>query len=241
MSWSAWPELLPELERVAASQSLLSDARGLLQSISPEIAGALERMGQSPSTCREVSGHSYRHPNGFNKIVLASTATGVKLRLHVWQLLGDELQVDPHIHNHRWNFASRVLVGELRWEEFSVAKEHGDEYFSYEYEPTGSGFSLKALGKQLLCMERQGCTQAGEVYVVDHMVPHRVTIASNRIAATLVLQSSPLTSRNRVFSREPIRSDGDERLKTTARISPDHIKSILEKTLSHLGSSPTQV
>lgn len=47
------------------------------------------------------------HPNGFLKVVLKEEPDGSQLRLHAWDVPGE----DSDIHQHRADFTSRVVEG----------------------------------------------------------------------------------------------------------------------------------
>lgn len=69
----------------------------------------------------EVAARSYRHGNGFLKVVLLDR--GFKLRLHLW-LPGTPCE--ENIHDHRWSIASAIIAGELNseiWADAASADE----------------------------------------------------------------------------------------------------------------------
>lgn len=72
-------------------------------------AGRLLGVARAPERVGEVAARSYRHPNGFAKLVLGPLVGGW-LRLHVYPA-GDARLGDGNPHGHRWSFASVVLVG----------------------------------------------------------------------------------------------------------------------------------
>ncbi len=56
---------------------------------------------------------SFRHPNGFDRIVLRrDNGTKRALRLHLWG--PPSISAEQDIHNHAWGFASSVLAGTFR-------------------------------------------------------------------------------------------------------------------------------
>ena len=58
-----------------------------------------------------LAGLSFSHPNGFDRLVIASDPdSGARLRVHVWWN-GGRTTGAGHIHNHPWTFASRILAG----------------------------------------------------------------------------------------------------------------------------------
>ncbi|HSS48756.1 MAG TPA: hypothetical protein VLX28_07410, partial [Thermoanaerobaculia bacterium] len=76
-----------------------------------------------PAALREVASRSYRHPNGYDKIVLCSTSEIIvpyEARLHIWW--SDTERPDTPIHDHGWDFASMVLSGRLECQEYEVGE-----------------------------------------------------------------------------------------------------------------------
>ncbi|WP_433269263.1 hypothetical protein ACQPZF_06460 [Actinosynnema sp. CS-041913] len=72
----------------------------------PEYLGPL--LGRTAES--DLPDRAYRHPNGFLKIVLIAEVE-FQLRLHVWRPEPDSPVATENVHNHRWDFASAVLVG----------------------------------------------------------------------------------------------------------------------------------
>lgn len=57
----------------------------------------------------EIGQRSFRHVNGFDKIVLCEDRDqGWKLRLHIWWPGATSIE---GLHDHRWNFASHMITG----------------------------------------------------------------------------------------------------------------------------------
>lgn len=68
--------------------------------------------------------NGYYHPIGFIKIVLYKGEKGEQLRLHFWGRDGNKIIKQNFsdgwepIHNHRWNFSSKVIQGGLIMKEY---------------------------------------------------------------------------------------------------------------------------
>ncbi len=89
-------------------------------------AAALPRMVElllDPGSLAEVSATaSYEHPNGFDKLVLAALPSGHKVVLHAWPAApAGRARADANVHNHRWHFATRVLLGSYSFTEYEDA------------------------------------------------------------------------------------------------------------------------
>jgi hypothetical protein len=142
------------------------------------------------------AGTSYRHPNGFVKIPLAQhSSTGMRLTLHVW----DDNYVDGDIHNHRWPFSSRILLGSLT----NILYRHkADNTFGelhrplavYEYVPAANGksYSLTATGAIVNAVEYQRSNyHAGQVY---SMTPPSCHIAATGIGTVTLMSRGQIIS-----------------------------------------------
>src|SRR5580692_3858865 len=104
--------LLDQVNAALRSADKPSSALTALRATTP-LAALLELIRRDRSSLAELASCSYRHRNGFDKIVLGSAGSrGMKLVLHVWPL--SDLPYHDHIHSHRWDFASVVLAGTLQ-------------------------------------------------------------------------------------------------------------------------------
>jgi len=137
---------------------------------------------------------SYTHDNGFDKIVFfEDNETKLKMRLHVWHplVIPGTKRVRQNVHNHRWDFASIVLLGhadQLTYR-FAEKDEKGEEFFYYRYYARGSKehYELEELGKtKLVCLGSERF-EAGQLYCINNEVLHRVDIDDNLAVATLVI------------------------------------------------------
>jgi hypothetical protein len=87
----------------------------------------------------DLPGRPYRHANNFNKIPLCSSPTsGITVVLHLWRDQLSPVGMDSDVHDHRWDFCSRILVGTLRNKLYEVA-EDGEEHQAWAYSSSGSG------------------------------------------------------------------------------------------------------
>jgi hypothetical protein len=146
------------------------------------------------TTSVHQSTDSYTHDNGFEKIVFfEDDETKIKMRLHIWHSLTipDTKRVRQNVHNHRWDFASIILLGhvdQLRYR-FAEKDERGEDFFHYRYYARGSKehYDLEELGKTRLVPLGSERFEAGQLYCIDNEVLHRVDIEDNLAVATLVV------------------------------------------------------
>jgi hypothetical protein len=166
--------LAPRLSRMREDGSLHSRIRAILRH-RDLLAAVAER--------------SYRHPNGFDKIVLAvGTAPKWKLRVHYWHDWSSQT-MDPNIHNHRWNFASEVPLGSLEATYYDVAINEGGPLNAYRYYSPegGSSFAFLPAGRATAVVTSVDTYRAGDSYTLAYDSFHRVRV-TQLPAATLVLQ-----------------------------------------------------
>ncbi|MFG2090851.1 MULTISPECIES: hypothetical protein [unclassified Spirillospora] len=134
-----------------------------------------------------VRAGSYRHPNGFHKIVLLA-GDSYQLRLHVWSELTRESGVE-NIHNHRWDFSSVILLGGYRFQEFTP-DPGGPAFHSYGYasDRGATVYALEPLGHRGLSRTFDAHLSAGSSYTLTSDVFHRVSNPPGRLTMSLVLQ-----------------------------------------------------
>lgn len=66
------------------------------------------------------SGSSILHENGFSKLsIYKDQETELQIRLHFWPKGGE----DTSIHNHRWNFISFLLHGNMTFTNWSIKEK----------------------------------------------------------------------------------------------------------------------
>lgn len=160
---------------------------------------------------------AYYHPAGFIKIVLYKGKNNEQLRFHFWGKGGTNAIKQSFndgwepIHNHRWNFSSKVIRGGLDSKEyldadsrirFDIKQEAEAEILdlnsSYKlYDvciiPTrldGDDYSIFKTGKfAIIGNYTRKYMQAGSAYYLDHRIPHQVKPEPD--TSTLLLMDPP--------------------------------------------------
>jgi hypothetical protein len=178
--------------------------------------------------------NGYYHPAGFIKIVLYKGEKGEQMRFHFWGKGGKKaIQQEFNdgwepLHNHRWNFSSKVISGELEMREFmdqdsrmrfNSTKEallekvkFNDTYKAYEViiiptrlKEEEDDYKINKTGRIALIGD---CTSknvsAGNSYYLDHRIPHQVKPAPK--TSTLLLIDPPSKS----FASEIFISENDQ-------------------------------
>lgn len=165
---------------------------------------------------------AYYHPAGFIKLVLYNGEKGEQLRFHFWGK-GDKKAIHQEfndgwepVHNHRWNFSSKVIRGELDMREYMDHNSHvrfdskdealfvkhkfNNTYFSYDVVivPTRlkeekDDYKIIKTGRVALigdCIFKK--ITRGHAYYLDHRVPHQVKPEPDTV--TLLLMDPPSKS-----------------------------------------------
>ncbi len=158
------------------------------------------------------------NPGGFMVFLLGLTEDGSSLRLHVSaEGMRRDILNGPFIHNHGWQLISRVLAGEYSDQIFDVKKEPSADVTIPEkgilrlYETRRNANGIDELVtdgtivKATPIEDRE--IHAGEFHSIEAMkVYHKPTTPSDRLAATLVLDSPAFTKTTHVLlaNSEPI-------------------------------------
>jgi hypothetical protein len=146
-----------------------------------------------------VASRSYRHRNGFDKIVLAApSASPLKLVLHVWPEGG--LANSDNIHDHRWDFSSVIICGSLQLE-FYEQDAGGKSYSVMRYRPmpeVGS-FELRPDGTATVSSCASVTMTEGSTYRWSCDRLHRAWGLPGRVTATLLVQGPPIRENTTVL------------------------------------------
>ena len=143
---------------------------------------------------------SQRHDNGFDKIVLySSPLTRMKLVLHVWR---PDAPGDDNIHNHRWDFASIVLQGQLQCELYELDRS-GASYLAFSYESPGKGgaYMLQPTGTCSAVKRASLSIAKLSTYSWGYPLLHRAYGTGSTRTVTLIIQGPPLQSATKVLLR----------------------------------------
>lgn len=169
----------------------------------------LESIEGSPEQLQRIAQSSFRHTNHFEKIVLLDEEgdSRFRLSLHLWRPpYTSEEVVDEHIHDHRSDFWSTVLFGEIESWEF-VRTEQGGPYYETLYRPARSrrGGKVNEYSPNGVARLRSSGTKrwsAGSTYYLHRETIHRIAI-SQTAAATLLLKAPHVSPATSLFSTSP--------------------------------------
>jgi hypothetical protein len=171
---------------------------------------------------------SFRHPLGFDKIMLIEQSPLFTLRVHLWRP-GNTVGVE-HIHNHRFDLVTTVIRGGYDMELFQL-DESGAPVIEYEERRSGVGaWCLQPVGearlKPLTTIRLRQCS----AYALDSNAFHRITVNPDSLCMTLFLQSTPLETRTRVFARSGESAPATTSKQTlTQEVYRQRLKSVLDE------------
>jgi hypothetical protein len=174
---------------------------------------------------------SFRHPLGFTKVTLIDALPLFTLRIHAWWPAAQPAA--DHIHNHRYWFVSRILIGSYDMELFQKADD-GELMVEYQEEVSRrQGWQLARLGRSHL--QRLGTFRLGpnSRYDLPPETLHRISVPPDSACVTILLQSASTRSTTQVFLR-PSQPRPEPRPKNS--LSIDAYKGQFEALLAVLAS-----
>lgn len=133
-----------------------------------EIEEAIRAALSNPSSIESIAQESYRHQNGFYKLPLM-TKNGEKFRLHVYRV---GAKADENIHNHRWDFESKVLWGSLPMHLYEVVE--GNSHRLHTYLRKGRLYIIQYLRKIGVIESPLINIRAGKKYVMKNSLYHKI-------------------------------------------------------------------
>lgn len=185
----------------------------------------------------EVAARSFPHPLGFDKIVLETHETGVKLRLHVWTNT-PSVNIPPDIHDHFWNYTSVVIAGALATTEYEIGprQAEGASYFHYRIHPLpDGGHRQEYVGTQFLRALSHGVLRVRSVSSQQSTTIHYVRPAIEGLCATVVLQGAPNRLVNNVYSESP--PNVASKVVAESPFAPETLSALLQATIAGVRSS----
>lgn len=179
----------------------LLDALGLLVHDPRLLADWLRSLRDDPDATREVAWRSYRHPNGFAKLVLHNAQPQFCVRMHVWGP-GSGRRGETNPHSHRWDFASTVLVGAgLTITEYAECATGGVLHERFWYgrgaDPGSSELLVDGIARLRTLGSRS--IQPHGRYTTDTQAVHTVDPLGASLVATLVVQGPRRVGRTIVY------------------------------------------
>ncbi|MET8039595.1 hypothetical protein ABZU25_01875 [Micromonospora sp. NPDC005215] len=133
-----------------------------------------------------VAARSHRHPLGFDKFILATFGELGQLRMHVWW--PEQVRKREHVHNHRFHFASAVVIGQLACHYYRAA-DGGQRLLQFRESSRSedSAWRFEAVGFETVSETLTVHLTAGSSYSMSEDLLHRVN-ATSTTTVTLMLQ-----------------------------------------------------
>lgn len=138
------------------------------------------------------------HANGFLKAEVPDVFGGT-LRVHLWDPADRRCDVTrSDIHNHRWDFASMIVTGEVRSRLFRPTSGYG-MWGEYECFHDESAYQFRPLGKASMLVTSDRTLVRGVTYYLDSLAVHDVVPSSSEATVTIVLHGPRKSLTSRVF------------------------------------------
>lgn len=178
-------------------------------------------VAQSDRAIESIAATGYSHTNGFFKMTLVHAGQAA-VRLHHWT--GDDAApLSPHIHDHRWPLASKVIEGKVAMTLYGLSL-HGEEVAAYEYTPASktTGEGMKSIGQANIAVQTQALLPEHGSYCLSEEVLHTArAIAQDTV--TVVVHSAPRRATTTVLTAPTTSPAVSDR----AAISPAHVRAAL--------------
>lgn len=144
------------------------------------LATNIDQLLGDAATLRNIAEHSYRHDNGFLKIVFPVTDPVIaEVRLHAWQQAGTD---DANIHNHSADFVSMILCGGLVERHFAAPDAGSTDASAYQHfacgtRSLGQSYTMRELGQARLTCTLTEQLPTGTIHALRHDVLHRIHVS----------------------------------------------------------------
>lgn len=215
------------------------DAKAILDTLSaiaqPDaLIKLMDSVHADSRTVESCASRSFRHPLGFDKIMLLNCLPLFSLRIHAWWPT-DTINAE-HIHNHRFNFLSFAVRGGYAMETFQANDNDGIAMTEYEETLTQDGsWELRPLGHSYIQSLGTIIVKQGSGYELQAHSLHKVVVEPESTCMTIFLQTMPIRATTRVFTKPdecaPSRSSREP-------LSAEVYRRRLEAIASELSSSP---
>lgn len=199
----------PDAECIAA-------ARRWLDTINAPawIADLSDHVSRDEQLAVHIGGQSVTHPNGFDLLTLTGGLPApdrlptYRLRLHIWW----QQHVIEDVHNHAWDFCSRVLTGALRFSTYQHATPDdrpAQVFYRYRYHFGSDGdFSDQPIERVHLARGLDAILATATTYSFRHDQLHRVAPSPGSVVATLVVTGRFRTNGSDIYTDRPRHTHG---------------------------------
>lgn len=220
----------------SSDETFLLNAEGYLKELTQkDTVRFLKAICDSDETLAKIASVSRLHPNGFYRIALTGDPQG-SLRLHVWDK-SSYPQQGENIHSHGFDFASRIVTGELPSEYYTITNDVNHPAF---YRST---FTTVPGGKPIVTQQKDEHGNAitthlkmtnaitrhqGETYT-SRLGYHRVPLMDDKHFPTVtLLLARTVRPSSDIFSVNPVH----EWPNTYDPMSPHKLREVLEGVIA---------
>jgi len=168
-----------------------------------EIIANLE---QDNITAENLAKQSYRHENGFTKLLLWGNQNSLfRIRLHFWEGIKNQ---SSNIHNHRFNFSSHILMGKIKnttW----VLDEEGEQFNYYEYIPRleKGNYLMANIGNARLRVSDVEIIEEGATYSLQDNVLHASESFSENLITFFIEERVSIGEFAKVYSNKYLNNE----------------------------------
>lgn len=225
--------MLDQTDRILGRHNDPSTALADLRTQIP-INDLWDALRAAPDRMAAMAERSYRHDNGFDKFVLSSApASGLKLVLHVWRSVKNDY-VD-NIHDHRWDFASIVLCGSLRFDLYEPDRNGASYPVLYYSSPDdGHAYRMDPADDIIVARRASVIMTKGSSYRWNMSLLHRAWGVAVPLTVTLIVQGPAKRARTTVLVRSVRRDSGFRQITRLAETDVNHL--LTELTAQNLGT-----
>jgi hypothetical protein len=209
-------DLLPLLTAFDNNDTALDSFEDAVSCV--DIPAIISQLSNDDALLRQCAALSYEHPVGFDKLILLQRSDGALIKIDYWPA---ERRPRRDVHNHRWSFCSKVLLGKLSIREYGIVKSSTATSIYRLSVPPDEGDEFPQMGA-VECIWK-GVLRPGSTYWQDHRPFHSADAVTGEICATLVAQGPPSKTYSDVISTaRPV-------IGRTVPFQPSELRSRLER------------
>ncbi len=147
---------------------------------------------------------SYRHPLGFDTLLLIEAPPRFRLRMHAWWPYNEPTV--EHVHNHRFAVATKIILGHYEMKTYQIGPE-GSPMSEYRERssPEEETWSMDHIGVANLRVSASTHIGKGSGYALAADVLHQVWVPQGTMCVTLFLTVPAILDQpryTRVFAPE---------------------------------------
>jgi hypothetical protein len=140
----------------------------------------------------QVAASSYRHPNGFDKLIVYRDEIGALIKLDVWW---EDDTFWGLVHNQRFDFSSIVLSGELQLRHYlTVEPTEGDSHGIFKMSVLADARGVASDAQHVrrgVIKTWDGSMPRGGFYDMECTMFHQAAGTAGLVTTTLVVQGAP--------------------------------------------------